>query len=271
VADNIAFGLRERKVPAGERRDRVSRMLEMVELPGLESRMPGQLSGGQQQRVALARSLVIEPTVLLLDEPLGALDLRLRAQMQVELKRIQQHVGITFIYVTHDQDEALAMSDRIVVMNRGRIEQEGSAEDIFERPRTRFVASFMGARNILDVEITDRDPTAVRVRVGSRTLTLPERVPADVRTGALVIRPEKVRLDVEDGWPGTVNGRVYKGSMMSYEVQLDDGPGITADVAHDDVAHRHEIGEAVRVSFRAEDGVFIADRAGAPLASIPSS
>ena len=160
VADNIGFGLKERKRPKAEIKQRVQEMLELVELPDRGNRRPRQLSGGQQQRIALARSLIVEPTVLLLDEPLGALDLKLRKQMQIELKRIQQQVGITFIYVTHDQEEALTMSDRIVVMNDGRVEQEGSAEEIFEKPRTRFVANFMGAENILDATAVDGDGAA---------------------------------------------------------------------------------------------------------------
>jgi spermidine/putrescine transport system ATP-binding protein len=259
VADNIGFGLRERKMPKDRVRSRVQEMLELIELPDRGKRKPSQLSGGQQQRVALARSLVVEPTVLLLDEPLGALDLKLRKQMQIELKRIQRQVGITFIYVTHDQEEAITMSDRIVVMNRGRVEQEGSAEEIFERPRTRFVAEFMGTQNILDASITDRDATSTRVSLGGAGLTLPRAFPADVRSGALVIRPEKIRLDVPDGLSGVVKERIYKGVMMSYLVALDGGVEVIAEVAHDDVAHRHEVGDRVRVGFRMEDVVFIPD------------
>ncbi|MBM4409564.1 MAG: spermidine/putrescine ABC transporter ATP-binding protein, partial [Chloroflexi bacterium] len=144
VFDNVAFGLKRRGVSAAEIRRRVGEMLDMVELPGYERRRPRQLSGGQQQRVALARALVNQPQVLLLDEPLGALDLKLRRQMQLEVKRIQSGVGITFIYVTHDQDEAMTMSDRIAVMHAGRIEQEGLPEELYEHPRTQFVAGFLG-------------------------------------------------------------------------------------------------------------------------------
>ena len=144
IEENVAFGLRRKKVAKDEVKRRVTEMLALVELPGYERRKPGQLSGGQAQRVALARALVNRPAVLLLDEPLGALDLKLRKQMQVELKRIQQGVGITFIYVTHDQEEAMTMSDRIAVMNRGRYEQLGDPEVLYERPQTRFVAGFLG-------------------------------------------------------------------------------------------------------------------------------
>ncbi|HEV2127973.1 MAG TPA: ABC transporter ATP-binding protein [Thermomicrobiales bacterium] len=263
VADNIGFGLRERKVPKSEIRERVQRMLELVELTGRGDRKPRQLSGGQQQRVALARSLVIEPTVLLLDEPLGALDLQLRKQMQIELKRIQQQVGITFIYVTHDQEEALTMSDRIVVMNDGRVEQEGDAEEIFENPRTRFVAEFMGAENVLDADVADRDGSSARLRIGTRELTLPKALPDGARTAAVVVRPEKVRMDVPDGWRGTVTDRVYKGATMSYLIRLDDGTIVNADVAHDDPAHRHDVGDEMMIAFRPEDIVVIPDTKGA--------
>ena len=151
IYENVAFGLRRKKVSDSEVKRRVMEMLELVELPGFEGRKPSQISGGQAQRVALARALVNKPSVLLLDEPLGALDLKLRKQMQVELKRIQQEVGITFIYVTHDQEEAMTMSDRIAVMNRGKYEQLGDPEVLYEHPQTRFVAGFLGVSNLLPV------------------------------------------------------------------------------------------------------------------------
>src|SRR6185503_9214344 len=153
IYENVAFGLRRKKVADAEVKKRVGEMLELVELPGYEQRKPGQISGGQAQRVALARALVNKPAVLLLDEPLGALDLKLRKQMQVELKRIQQEVGITFIYVTHDQEEAMTMSDRIAVMNNGKYEQLGDPEALYERPKTRFVAGFLGVSNLLPATI----------------------------------------------------------------------------------------------------------------------
>src|SRR3954452_10598337 len=151
IYDNVAFGLKMKRVPRVEHRERVHELLRIVDLEGLESRRPQQLSGGQQQRVALARALVNRPAALLLDEPLGALDVKLRKQMQLELKRIQHELGTTFVYVTHDQDEALAMSDRIAVMNRGQVEQLGSPREIYERPRTAFVADFFGSLNTHDV------------------------------------------------------------------------------------------------------------------------
>jgi ABC-type Fe3+/spermidine/putrescine transport system ATPase subunit len=163
VLDNVAYGLKQRGLSKPERRERALAMLDLVRLPGIEERKPTQLSGGQQQRVALARALVMEPKVLLLDEPLGALDLKVRRQLQIELKRIQETVGVTFVYVTHDQEEALAMSDRVAVMNGGHIEQVGTPRDIYDAPATSFVADFIGETNFIE-----RDGTTVAVR--------PERV-----------------------------------------------------------------------------------------------
>ncbi len=258
VADNIGYGLRERRVPRRQVAERVREMLLLVDLPEYGSHRPAQLSGGQRQRVALARSLVVGPAVLLLDEPLGALDLKLRRRMQVELKHIQQRVGITFIYVTHDQEEALTMSDTIVVMNEGRVEQAGSAEEVFERPRTRFVASFMGAQT-LEARVVDGDSGSTRVSIGGGEVTA---AGSDARRDdrvALAIRPEKVRLDVAGGLPATVRDRVYKGTVTSYRLALADGTELTADAAHDDPAHRHAIGDMVSVGVRPDDVVIIPD------------
>src|SRR6188474_2737842 len=166
IFENVAFGLRRRKVKASEIKPRVTEMLRLVELSGLDKRKPTQISGGQAQRVALARALINRPAVLLLDEPLGALDLKLRKQMQVELKRIQQEVGITFIYVTHDQEEAMTMSDRIAVMNRGHYEQLGDPESLYERPTTRFVAGFLGVSNLLPATVTSRDGAYASAKLG---------------------------------------------------------------------------------------------------------
>src|SRR5689334_18599734 len=173
VGDNVGYGLMIRKVDKKTRQQRVADALQMVRLSGYEKRKPGQLSGGQRQRVALARALVNRPRVLLLDEPLGALDLRLREEMQIELKSIQQEVGITFIYVTHDQEEALTMSDRLAVFNQGRIEQVGAPAEVYERPATRFVAGFVGTSNLLSGSVAEQI-------VG--------------RPGTFTVRPEKIRL-----------------------------------------------------------------------------
>lgn len=207
VGDNVAYGLMIRKVPRAERDRRVKEMLDLVQLPGLEKRKPGQLSGGQRQRVALARALILHPRVLLLDEPLGALDLKLRQQMQIELKAIQQRVGITFIYVTHDQEEALTMSDRIAVFNKGTIEQVGTPAEVYEFPATEFVAGFVGVSNLIGGE------TAQQI-IGS--------------SDEFTIRPEKIHLQ-EPGQPigtgrcaidGTIREVVYLGAHTRYQVDL---------------------------------------------------
>jgi len=281
VLDNVAYGLRVRKVPKRERREKAEGALEMVRLPGVGERKPLQLSGGQRQRVALARALVNRPRVLLLDEPLGALDLKLREQMQVELKAIQRELSdaITFIYVTHDQDEALTMSDRIAVFSEGRIEQVGPPGDVYERPANEFVAGFVGTSNVID-------------RGGER----------------LLVRPEKIRMaDVGDGDPGAaasgagdegagvdegggreaVTGVVrdvaYLGSMTRYTVETQDGRTLTVLRQNTDTSAeqaRAERGRRVALSWREEDayeldgnnrvgageghGTLAADTAGTP-------
>jgi spermidine/putrescine transport system ATP-binding protein len=226
VFDNVAFGLRRRRVAKAEVTRRVSEMLGLVELGGRENRRPSELSGGQQQRVALARALVNRPRALLLDEPLGALDLKLRQAMQIELKRIQREVGITFVYVTHDQGEALTMSDRLVVMNDGRIEQLGSAREIYERPRTRFVAGFIGTSNLLTgrVERFAGGMALLRSSPDERIVTAP---PEGARVGSeidVTVRPEKITLAASAPADGCVlRGRVteivYLGTSTSYTIR----------------------------------------------------
>jgi spermidine/putrescine transport system ATP-binding protein len=239
VFDNVAFGLRRRRVPKDEIPGQVAHMLDLVELPGYEKRRPNQLSGGQQQRVALARALINHPRVLLLDEPLGALDLKLRKQMQLELKRIQTDIGITFIYVTHDQDEAMTMSDRIAVMRNGRIEQLGTPEQLYERPRTEFVAGFLGVSNLLDGRIERRDGETAEILLSDGTRL---RAPADGLNGTtsgavrVGVRPEKLRLSsVDDGSAperlnslvGTILDASYVGVSTQYLVKTDDGHRVT--------------------------------------------
>jgi spermidine/putrescine transport system ATP-binding protein len=240
VFENVAFGLRRRRVDAAEVVRQVGAMLELVELPGYERRRPNQLSGGQQQRVALARALINHPRVLLLDEPLGALDLKLRKAMQIELKRIQTEVGITFIYVTHDQEEAMTMSDRIAVMNHGRIEQLGAPEELYERPTTPFVAGFLGVSNLLDGTVAGREGSLLAVKLADGSLL---KVPApnidgatEVRVG---VRPEKLRVSaLNDGasatsdsgvnsLDGTILDASYVGVSTQYLVETGAGQHMT--------------------------------------------
>jgi len=235
VADNVAFGLRRKKVSKSDIRDRVKHYLDLVQLRGYDDRRPSQLSGGQQQRVALARALVNEPAVLLLDEPLGALDLKLRKQMQLELMRIQREVGVTFVYVTHDQEEALVMSDRLAVMAHGQVEQVGHPEDIYERPATRFVAGFIGTSNIIEAAVTGRagDLLQVAAAPGDRLLvgapTGRSISPGDML--AFTVRPEKLRIVAEDEpvadhlctIAGTVIDVVYQGVSTQLVVRTDAG------------------------------------------------
>jgi spermidine/putrescine transport system ATP-binding protein len=239
VADNVAFGLKRKKVPKREIGERVKRYLDLVELQGYDDRRPAQLSGGQQQRVALARALVNEPSVLLLDEPLGALDLKLRKQMQLELMRIQREVGVTFVYVTHDQEEALVMSDRLAVMSQGKVEQIGFPEDIYERPISRFVAGFIGTSNIIEAAVTDRvgDFLVVASAPGDRLLVPPPaHAISNGDTIAFTVRPEKLRIEAENApvadnlctVAGTVVDVVYQGVSTQLVVRSDDGTTLVA-------------------------------------------
>jgi spermidine/putrescine transport system ATP-binding protein len=223
IFENVAFGLRRRNVPRRQIEGRVHEMLALVELEGMGKRKPRQLSGGQQQRVALARALVNSPRVLLLDEPLGALDLKLRKQMQLFLKRIQHDLGITFVHVTHDQEEAMTMADGIAVMRRGRIEQLGAPGELYERPRTRFVAGFLGVSNLLEGTVSgDR---TVRVD-GAGEVRVADELPPEGSRLAVGVRPEKLRLDRAgvNRISGTVSQRAYTGVSTQYVV--DTGAGI---------------------------------------------
>jgi spermidine/putrescine transport system ATP-binding protein len=256
VADNVAFGLKRKRVPKGEIRERVAAELERVGLSAEARRRPAQLSGGMQQRVALARALVNLPKVLLLDEPLGALDLKLRKGLQLELKRIQREVGIAFVYVTHDQEEALTMSDRIAVMNRGRVEQVGTPEEVYDRPRTTFVAGFIGVSNLMPATVgangevrLDQGPT---LRAETAGLAAGERCHA-------VVRPEKLHIDAlgdgeasPNGLPrveGTVESSVYLGTATQIVVDLGDEVRMTVLVPNASEAERRALpGAGVRVA-----------------------
>jgi spermidine/putrescine transport system ATP-binding protein len=274
VFENVAFGMRRKKVARAEIERRAKEALVLVDLPGFERRRPSQLSGGQQQRVALARALVNSPEVLLLDEPLGALDLKLRKQMQLELKRIQSEVGITFLYVTHDQEEAMTMSDRLAVMRHGRIEQIGSPVDVYERPSTEFVAGFLGASNLLEGEVSKRlDGTAVvRLSDGS-TIDIPAiSVDGHGAPLKLGVRPEKIQVEREEGevpsgWnsvSGTVRVATFVG--VSHQFTVDGPEGKTLTVYAQNLGARAipSAGERVRLLWRPEHTFVVT--ASAPLA-----
>ncbi|MET1132227.1 MAG: ABC transporter ATP-binding protein [Aeromicrobium sp.] len=260
VAQNVAFGLKRRKVPRAEISRRVNEMLELVDMQDRSRAMPSELSGGQRQRVALARSLVTMPQVLLLDEPLGALDLKLRRQMQVELKRIQREVGITFVYVTHDQEEALSMSDRIAVMSRGRIEQVDTPDALYARPASAFVAGFIGSSNLLQVR---------RVGQGAQTaagavVPLPANAPGlpDGSAFTLLLRPEHLLLDpVGDvaTMRGTITDTVFLGSMTQYRVHCAEGLELMVSVPNTSSHHAHvrRPGTQVSVGWQADDAVVL--------------
>ena len=261
VFENVAFGLRRRGTDKTEVARRVGAALELVHLPDFGKRKPDQLSGGQQQRVALARALVCEPTVLLLDEPLGALDLKLRRQLQVELKRVQLEVGITFIYVTHDQEEALALSDRIAVMDRGRVEQLGTPEDLYDQPATRFVAGFIGTTNLLSGTVESRVPGAVVVRLDGGERCLAGEGVAVGSAVDLAIRPEAMSLAPDDqstenaGPVPELRGRVlqsaYLGTSVSHQVRTDGGLVLTVVVPRS--VERPSPGDRVRLGWDPSD------------------
>jgi putative spermidine/putrescine transport system ATP-binding protein len=237
VAKNVEYGLRVKKVPKSERAARVEAALASVQLEGMARRKPHQLSGGQRQRVALARALVNRPKVLLLDEPLGALDLKLREQMQVELKELQRDVGITFIFVTHDQGEALSMSDRVAVFHLGRIEQVGSPREVYEHPATSFVAGFVGTANL----VPDGE-------------------------GLVTVRPERIRFgapaDDEHGATGIVDSAQYLGATTRYRVHTAEGTDVTVEVANTTTAPGIAVGDTVQLAWRNADR----QRVGPPLA-----
>lgn len=230
VFDNIAYGLKIRKRPKDEITKRVNEMLELVQLKGYENRKPDALSGGQKQRVAIARALINNPKVLLLDEPLGALDLKLRKQMQVELKRLQKKLGITFVYVTHDQEEALTMSDRIAVMNEGVIEQLATPREIYNRPLTKFVAGFIGESNIFDGEVTGLEDGILSVKTSAGTLKVKGEGFHVGESLYVSIRPEyvKVSTDTVDGFNlmGTIKDFTYMGTVVKTSVDMKDNTEI---------------------------------------------
>ncbi|MCI8556773.1 MAG: ABC transporter ATP-binding protein [Lachnospiraceae bacterium] len=238
VFDNIAFGLVEKKVKKDEIRRRVEEMIKLVRLDGLEKRMPSQMSGGQKQRVAIARALVNRPKVLLLDEPLGALDLKLRKQMQVELKHLQKQLGITFIYVTHDQEEALTMSDRIAVMNQGNLEQVGTPEEIYNHPETKFVADFIGESNIIEGYIEEMTEDSIEVTMESGKARIRETGYRLEEMVYLCVRPENLKLSMESvegfRFRGQVREHIFVGSINKTMVELPNGQMLKAETPAED-------------------------------------
>jgi spermidine/putrescine transport system ATP-binding protein len=260
VAENVAFGMRYKSVPKSEMRTRVAEALELVQLSGYEKRRPNQLSGGQQQRVALARALVLRPSVLLLDEPLGALDAKLRRTLQVELGALQKQVGITFLYVTHDQEEALTMSDRLAVMNHGRISQLGTPEQVYNEPADAYVADFLGVSNLMDAQVergAGRDGRACCLRVGDFTL-MAEAGRLDATGGVKVaIRPERIHLhpyeaDAANRVPGMVERVVFLGSTTQILVRLATGASLQTLVRNEGTALPYGQGTPVSVELPAD-------------------
>ena len=260
IYENIAFGLRMKKIPPAQIRDRVDRVVKMTSLEDFTTRKPAQLSGGQRQRVALARAIVCEPKVLLLDEPLSALDAKLRTQMRVELKQLQKKLGITFIFVTHDQEEALTMSDRVAVLNAGRVEQIGTVNEIYYKPATRFVASFIGESNIVEAEILRSEGEFLHCRLeGGLELDVRSPKPPAHSQILLSLRPEKIRLTRENpggrnSFPGTIEMEIFKGAVDDLTISVQGGLQLGAVLTNDGQAESdlHE-GERVFARIQPED------------------
>jgi len=268
VQGNVAFPLKMAKTPAAEAAVKIAEALADVRLTGFNNRFPNELSGGQRQRVAIARALVTHPTVLLLDEPLAALDAKLREEMQIELINMQKEVGITFVYVTHDQTEALALSHRIAVMNRGKVEQVDPPDQLYGYPKTRFVAEFIGTCNLLTGPVTDAAPGVVSVNVSDLGAVKVVAVPSHPRgsDAAIALRPEKVRLSAPGNAPhsdnrfaGVVTGFLYQGDVTVYMVRAAQGHAMEALLANSGsgLAKFFEVGDAVEMSWPADAGHFI--------------
>jgi spermidine/putrescine ABC transporter ATP-binding subunit len=262
VAQNVAFGLRMQKAPREEIGRRVAAALEQVRLPGHGARFPRQLSGGEQQRVALARALVTRPAVLLLDEPLGALDKKLREHMQVELKRLQREVGVTTVYVTHDQEEALAMSDRVAVLRSGRIQQVGTPVEIYERPVSAFVADFIGNTNLLPGRVLAAGAGEATLECRGQKLRAADSAPATGEDGVLAVRPEKLGLapaerdsgrGMENELTAAVTHVVYLGETVLFHLRSDEGIELQALELAPGGGARYPVGARVRVGWRAAD------------------
>jgi putative spermidine/putrescine transport system ATP-binding protein len=270
VADNIGFGLRIRKRAKDQIKRRVAELLELIHLEGRGDRYPWQLSGGQQQRVALARALAIEPQVLLLDEPLSALDAKIRVALRKEIRSIQRQLGITTVYVTHDQEEALSLSDRVVVMSEGRIEQIGAPADIYNFPATAFVASFVGTLNLLDAKVVDAGAGRLAVDGQEIRTGQPVTVAGNGATVGIALRPEAISLgeptDSQNRLRGTVDDVSFLGSIVRIRMRLgDSGPSISMDTFNDPHLQLPGIGEIVSASFPST-AMLVLERPAAPVA-----
>jgi spermidine/putrescine ABC transporter ATP-binding subunit len=255
VAENIAFPLEMRKVPKAEARARVEQALQLVDLPGLGGRLPRQLSGGQQQRAALARAIVFGPSLLLLDEPFGALDRKLREQMQLEVRRLQRQLGLTALFVTHDQEEALILSDRIAVMDQGRIVQLGTPQEIYRRPANRFVAGFIGESNLFKARVVAPGYAALE---GDTRLRLPAGTPPEGAEIGLMLRPERPRpltdgSAADNAFPGSVLEIVYLGETVKYRIRLDPGFEIIVRWPFREAGDALQVGDRVTVGWNRDD------------------
>lgn len=251
VAENVAYGLKAKKTPKSEIAGKVTEALELVQIEALKNRRPNELSGGQQQRVALARAFVIEPGVLLMDEPLSNLDAKLRVQMRSVIKKLQQRLGITTVYVTHDQEEALAISDRIAVMKNGVIMQVGTPEEIYRKPQNPFVASFIGVSNFIPATVSKNDGKVAEV-------LLEDKIPVQIPVGSaytgeatLSARPEQLFFSEGEGIPGTIEFSVFLGDFIEYEIKLENGQSVQLNEYTKDVSEVRPNGQQVKISFDA--------------------
>ena len=265
VAQNIAFGLQMKKVPKAEISDAVERSLDLIQLPGYGERKPSELSGGERQRVALARALINEPTILLLDEPLSALDLKLRKQMQLELKALQRKVGITFVYVTHDQGEALALSDRIAVMNDGRILQVGTPSEIYDSPQNRFVADFIGTSNFLEGTLISKKAVVLKTELPLKIVCTPNSALPLNTPVTVAIRPERFNLrttpasDAANSLRGVIQDESYLGTTLQYTVQTDYPTPLIAHQQNTGAreTHRFQRGDTVYLQWTPENAIIL--------------
>lgn len=262
VTQNVKFGLLRLSMSETDAQKRVGEVLELVQLTALANRLPSQMSGGQQQRVALARALAPNPKVLLLDEPLSALDLKLRQAVRLELQQIQHETGITFVFVTHDQEEALTMSDRIAVIRDGKLQQIGTARQIYEAPKNKFVADFIGETNLIDVEVSSFDKgKASCVLPGGATVVCPAAEGAKTGSGHISVRPERISIVglIKGTVQGTVSRQIYLGTDLNVNVQLDDGETVTVRIQNSQNIRIPSVGEQVGLKFEADAARLLVD------------